>query len=97
MSATFHLGILPNRPMQDCIEMGRISEALGYAGVWVADSHSIMRDAYSILSVLAAQTSKLLLANRLAPCSPEQVTSPTAQSPGKLVFPSRSITTPPHM
>ncbi|MCB1679079.1 MAG: LLM class flavin-dependent oxidoreductase [Halioglobus sp.] len=62
MSATFHLGILPNRPMQDCIEMGRISEALGYAGVWVADSHSIMRDAYSILSVLAAQTSKLLLA-----------------------------------
>ena len=42
--------------------MGRRSEELGYAGIWVADSHSIMRDAYSILSVLATQTQSLQLA-----------------------------------
>jgi len=42
--------------------MGRLSEELGYAGIWVADSHSVMRDAYSILSVLATQTSSLQLA-----------------------------------
>ncbi len=42
--------------------MGQLSEELGYAGIWVADSHSVMRDAYSILSVLAIQTSSLQLA-----------------------------------
>ena len=42
--------------------MGRVAEELGYSGIWVADSHSVMRDAYSILSVLATQTSTLQLA-----------------------------------
>jgi len=42
--------------------MGRCAEELGYAGIWLADSHSIMRDAYAILSVLAVQTQQLLLA-----------------------------------
>jgi len=37
-------------------------EELGYAGFWVADSHSVMRDAYNILSVLATQTTTLQLA-----------------------------------
>ena len=43
--------------------MGQLSEELGYAGIWVADSHSIMRDAFSILSVLASQTRSLQLAS----------------------------------
>ncbi len=42
--------------------MGQLSEELGYAGIWIADSHSVMRDAYSILSVLATQTNSLQLA-----------------------------------
>ena len=42
--------------------MGRRSEELGYAGLWVADSHSLMRDAYTILAALAVQTRSLLLA-----------------------------------
>ena len=62
MAVSFHIGCLPNRPVQDCLEMGRVVEALGYAGFWVADSHSVMRDAYSILSVLASQTSTMQLA-----------------------------------
>jgi 5,10-methylenetetrahydromethanopterin reductase len=48
--------------MHECLELGRTVEALGYDGFWVADSHSIMRDAYSILSVLATQTSTIQLA-----------------------------------
>jgi 5,10-methylenetetrahydromethanopterin reductase len=48
--------------MEDCLKMGRHAEAFGYSGIWVADSHSVMRDAYSILAVLAAQTSSLQLA-----------------------------------
>ena len=62
MSVSFHIGLLPNRPMQECLEMGRRAEALGYAGIWVADSHSVMRDCYSILSALAVQTTRLGLA-----------------------------------
>jgi 5,10-methylenetetrahydromethanopterin reductase len=42
--------------------MGRRSEELGYDGIWVADSHSVMRDAYAILAVLATQTKSLQLA-----------------------------------
>ena len=34
-------------------------------------------------------------ASRLAPCTPVQATSPAAQSPGRAVAPSRSVTTPP--
>jgi 5,10-methylenetetrahydromethanopterin reductase len=43
--------------------MGRRAEELAYAGIWVADSHSLMRDVYSILSVLAIQTKQLQLAS----------------------------------
>jgi 5,10-methylenetetrahydromethanopterin reductase len=62
MNVSFHIGCLPNKPVQDCIAMGRSCEELGYSGFWVADSHSVMRDAYSILSALAVQTQDLQLA-----------------------------------
>ncbi len=62
MTVSFHIGCLPNRTVQDSLDMGRRAEELGYGGIWVADSHSVMRDAYSILSILATQTSDLLLA-----------------------------------
>jgi len=63
MAVSFHVGCLPNRPIEACLEMGRRAEELAYAGIWVADSHSLMRDVYSILSVLAIQTKKLQLAS----------------------------------
>jgi 5,10-methylenetetrahydromethanopterin reductase len=59
----FHIGCLPNRPIEACLEMGRRAEELNYAGIWVADSHSVMRDMYCVLSVLAVQTSSLQLAS----------------------------------
>lgn len=62
MSVSFELGILPNRPVADCVRMARQAEELGYGGVWVADSHSVMRDAYSVLAILATQTNTLNLA-----------------------------------
>lgn len=62
MSVSFDIGILPNKPIQDCVRMGQVAEELGYGGVWVADSHSVMRDAYAILSVLAVQTKHIKLA-----------------------------------
>jgi 5,10-methylenetetrahydromethanopterin reductase len=62
MSTSFHIGCLPNRSVKECLHMGRMSEELGFDGIWVADSHSVMRDAYSILSALASQTNSLQLA-----------------------------------
>ncbi|MEH6581838.1 MAG: LLM class flavin-dependent oxidoreductase [Halioglobus sp.] len=62
MSLSFHVGCLPNRPLADAVEMGCAAEELGFGGMWVADSHSIMRDAYSVLTVLATRTSTLQLA-----------------------------------
>lgn len=62
MSVSFHVGCLPNQSVQHALEMGQRSEELGYAGLWVADSHSVMRDCYAILAVLATQTRSLQLA-----------------------------------
>jgi 5,10-methylenetetrahydromethanopterin reductase len=62
MAVSFHVGNLPNQSVQHALQMGRRSEELGYDGIWVADSHSVMRDAYAILAVLATQTRSLQLA-----------------------------------
>lgn len=62
MTISFNVGMLPNRHINDCVEQGIIAEKLGYDGLWVADSHSIFRDPYAVLNVLAAKTTKLKLA-----------------------------------
>jgi 5,10-methylenetetrahydromethanopterin reductase len=62
MTISFHVGMLPNRPVNYCIEQGIAAERLGYDGIWVADSHSVMRDAYAVLNVLAVKTRSLKLA-----------------------------------
>ncbi len=63
MTVSFDVGLLPNQPMRECIRMGIVAEELGYGGIWIADSHSVMRDAYSLLSVLAVQTKRINLAS----------------------------------
>ena len=62
MTISFHIGILPNRTMQENVNLGIKTEELGYEGVWLADSHSLMRDAYAVLAVLATQTRHIKLA-----------------------------------
>jgi len=61
-STEFHLGLLPNRSVRECVELGCLAEELGYAGVWIADSHSVFRDAYAILANLAVSTQRVTLA-----------------------------------
>lgn len=63
----FHIGILPRQSVEHSLRTGRAVEELGLAGVWVADSHSIMRDAYALLNVLAVQTSRIKLAAGVTP------------------------------
>jgi len=62
MSVEVHIGILPNRSVQQAVDLGVAAEEFGYDGVWIADSHSIMRDAYAVLTLLAAKTRRIQLA-----------------------------------
>ncbi len=62
MSVSFDIGILPNRPVYECLELARAAEDFGYGGVWLADSQCVMRDAYTILSLIAMQTSSIRVA-----------------------------------
>ncbi|MEW8052368.1 MAG: LLM class flavin-dependent oxidoreductase [Candidatus Thiodiazotropha sp.] len=59
MSVSFEIGILPNRPVRECLSLSRQAEECGYGGVWIADSQCVMRDAYILLSQIALQTSRI--------------------------------------
>ncbi|HZD52151.1 MAG TPA: LLM class flavin-dependent oxidoreductase [Woeseiaceae bacterium] len=63
----FHIGILPKKSAEQSLALGRLADDLGLTGVWVADSHSIMRDAYALLSLLAVQTRHIKLASGVSP------------------------------
>jgi len=62
MSVSFGIGILPNRPVKECLELACAAEELGYDGVWLADSQCVMRDAYTIMSLIASHTSRISVA-----------------------------------
>ncbi len=62
MPISFDAAILPNKPILDCLQMGQAAEKLGYGGIWVADSHSVMRDAFGLLAALAMTTDRIKLA-----------------------------------
>jgi 5,10-methylenetetrahydromethanopterin reductase len=66
-SVEFHLGIVPNRSLPECVKLGQLAEELGYAGFWVADSHSVFRDAYMVLSNTAVMTDRIKLASGVTP------------------------------
>lgn len=61
MTIEFHAGMLPNMPSPQCLEMGVKAEQLGFDGVWLADSHSVFRDAYALLAALSLKTTTLKL------------------------------------
>lgn len=62
MPVSFHVGILPNRPLTDFVDWIARADDLGFGGVWVADSQSVFRDAYMALALFAQRTSRMELA-----------------------------------
>ena len=62
MRAQFDIGILPQEPVADFVDLVVAAEDMGFGGVWVADSQSIFRDAYAALAVCALRTRRILLA-----------------------------------
>lgn len=63
MTVEFHIGILPGGPVSQSLDLGCAAEERGFAGVWVADSHSIFRDAYAVLTLLAEKTQRIQIAS----------------------------------
>ena len=76
MPFEFHIGVLPDRPVEEVAALAAYAEELGFAGFWVADSQSIFRDAFSTLTACAARTSRLQLATG--------VTNPVTRHPAVL-------------
>jgi 5,10-methylenetetrahydromethanopterin reductase len=62
MPVSFHIGILPNRPLDDFTDWIARADELGFGGVWVADSQSVFRDAFMALALLAKRTRRMRLA-----------------------------------
>ena len=56
------LGLYPDVAAGDVVRTGVLAEALGYHGVWLADSHLLWREPYMILGALAARTRTIRLA-----------------------------------
>jgi 5,10-methylenetetrahydromethanopterin reductase len=63
---TFDLGIAPDAPARDVVELARDVEALGLGGLWVADSQSLFREVFSVLGAAALATRSLVLATGVA-------------------------------
>jgi len=62
MPVSFHVGILPNRPLNDFVDWIAMADELGFGGVWVADSQSVFRDAFMALTLFATCTRRMQLA-----------------------------------
>lgn len=58
----FHIGVLPTSPIDEVARIAAAAEELGFAGVWVADSQSVFRDAYAALAICAERTRRIRLA-----------------------------------
>lgn len=72
----FHIGLLPDRPVDEIADLIRHAEHLGFEGAWVADSQSIFRDCYGALTLAADRTSRIVLATG--------VTNPVTRHPAVL-------------
>jgi 5,10-methylenetetrahydromethanopterin reductase len=76
MPVPVHVGLLPNRPVEEIAQLAARAEDLGFAGVWVADSQSIFRDVFCALTLCAGRTRRLKLATG--------VTNPVTRHPATL-------------
>lgn len=62
MALSFHVGILPNRPLDEFVPWIARADELGFGGIWVADSQSVFRDAFMALALFAKCTRRMRLA-----------------------------------
>ncbi|HXE89962.1 MAG TPA: LLM class flavin-dependent oxidoreductase [Terriglobales bacterium] len=76
MRTQFDIGVLPQGPAEQSVQLMVAAEAVGFDGVWVADSQSIFRDAFVTLALGALRTERLMLATG--------VTNPVTRHPAAI-------------
>ncbi len=75
-AVSFHIGLLPDRPIGEIAALCAEAEALGFDGAWIADSQSIMRDGWAALALAAERTERIALGTG--------VTNPVTRHPAVL-------------
>jgi alkanesulfonate monooxygenase SsuD/methylene tetrahydromethanopterin reductase-like flavin-dependent oxidoreductase (luciferase family) len=92
---TFSLdaGLMPRLPARDAVALARRAEALGFGGVWIADSQSIFREAFTLLGACAAVTERIMLTTgvtnpvtRAAPVLASAFATLDELAPGRVVL-----------
>jgi 5,10-methylenetetrahydromethanopterin reductase len=61
MSLVVDAGLMPRLPAPQAVALARRSEELGFGGVWIADSQSTFREAFTLLGACAAVTDRIML------------------------------------
>lgn len=55
------LGVYPNQTPSEIIETGRLADELGFATMWVLDSHLLFWEVYTLFGALAVSTKRIRL------------------------------------
>jgi 5,10-methylenetetrahydromethanopterin reductase len=55
-SLDFGVGLFPTEPLGKMIQLGKLSEEMGFSHIWVGDSHLIWREAYVNMAAVALNT-----------------------------------------
>ena len=57
----FSIGIYPDGAAQETIATAELADRLGYAAVWILDSHLLFREVYALLGAIAVKTRRIRL------------------------------------
>jgi alkanesulfonate monooxygenase SsuD/methylene tetrahydromethanopterin reductase-like flavin-dependent oxidoreductase (luciferase family) len=55
------LGIYPNQTPAEIIATGVLADELGFATLWMLDSHLLFREVYTLFGALAVSTKRIRL------------------------------------
>ena len=69
------VGLLPQERIDETAALAAEVEALGFGGVWVADSHQVFRDAFAALALCAERTRTVRLATGVRNAPPATAAS----------------------
>jgi len=55
----FHTVLFSTEPARETVRLAKLTEELGYDGLWVGDSHIIWRELYALMGAIASQTKRV--------------------------------------
>lgn len=61
MTPDLDVGLMPRLPARDAVALAQRAEELGFGGVWVADSQTTFREAFTLLGACAMVTERVRL------------------------------------